>query len=186
MAKIIYAIAKEGMGHAIRSKAVIEALSSKHKIRIFAAGNAYYYLSHHLNGVQRIYDLDLIYLNNSVSIILTFLLNLIKFPFLIPYNLKLLFSVLKFKPDIMITDFEPFSNYVSYLVNVPLISIDNQNIITKCDIDIPKKYKKDFLLSHLIVNMISNNAKHYFITSFFSPKRNQCGRTCRSLHFGPG
>ncbi len=170
MVKILYAVAKEGMGHAIRGRTIIEALSKKHKIKILAGGKPFDYLSQYFPNITKIHDFDLVYLNNSVNNTLTFFLNFIKAPFLMLYNIKSFVSIFKFKPDIMITDFEPFSNYFSYLTHTPLISIDNQHVVTKCKIDVPKKYKKDFLLSYFVINKITNNAKHYFITSFFSPK----------------
>ena len=169
MAKILYAVAKEGMGHAIRSKTIIEELLKKHKIKIVSSGRPFHYLRRYFRDTHKISDFDLVYTNNSVNYLLTFLSNLIRLPFMLIYNLKLVMLVSNFKPDIIITDFEPFSNYIAYLFRIPLISIDNQHIITKCKIDVPKKFMKDYLISYFIVNLIVNNAKKYFITSFFFP-----------------
>jgi len=42
--KIVYTVAGEGMGHAARAHAVIEALANNHDITIFAGDTSYLYL----------------------------------------------------------------------------------------------------------------------------------------------
>ena len=136
MAKILYALAKEGMGHAIRSKVIIEELSKKHKVKIVTNGRPYNYLSKYFTNIEKIKDFGLVYINNSVSNLFTFLSNTFKSPFIILYNLKLIKIILCFKPEIIITDFETFGNYISHLFRIPLISIDNQQLMTKCKIEL--------------------------------------------------
>ena len=44
MAKILYGLAGDGLGHAFRSKAVIDELKKKHEIIIISSQNAYHFL----------------------------------------------------------------------------------------------------------------------------------------------
>lgn len=159
---ILYSVNGEGMGHAVRSKAIITELSKRHNIFVAAGDRSYGFFKKHFR-TSKISHLPIVYINNSVSYALTLLYNLIRFPFAIIYNTKLVWLILKFKPDVIITDFEPFSCYYSFLLRKKCICIDNQHIInTKID-------KKRFL-EKLIVNIMIPKADHYLVTTFFYPE----------------
>jgi len=170
MTRILYGIAKEGMGHAVRSKVIINELEKKHKVLILAGGKQYSYLSSIFGNVIRIEDFDLTYVNNSISFTLTFLRNLLRSPLIIYSLIKNISKIRKYDPDIIISDFEPLSNYLSYFLRKPLIAIDNQHIITKCKITCPKKFKKDFIISYLTISAIITNARYFIVNSFISLK----------------
>ena len=73
MARIIFGIQGEGIGHAVRSKIIIEHLSKKHDIEVFASGKAYKYLK----GIKNLHKIDsplLEYKDNQVQILKTFFL----------------------------------------------------------------------------------------------------------------
>ncbi|MFH1642262.1 MAG: MJ1255/VC2487 family glycosyltransferase [Nanoarchaeota archaeon] len=170
MAKILYGIAKEGMGHAVRSKVLIKGLSENHKFLILAGGKQYNFLKKSFNNIICIDDFDLTYINNSISYTLTFLKNLFKFPFIIYYIIKNYKLIKRFDPDLIISDFEPITNYLSYLLKKPLITVDNQHISTKCNIQFPKNYNKDFFISSVVIYSIITNAGYYLIPTFFYPQ----------------
>lgn len=171
MARIIYGVAGEGMGHAIRSMPVIKELSKKHKIKIFAGGRAYNYLSGYFKDVNKIGYLNIVYFRNSVANLTTFLFNFIKFPIIFFINLKILRQALKFKPHIIISDFEPFTSYLSPFLNIPNISITNQNIQTETNAEMPKKFKLTSLISKTVIKIITFNSDHFIIYSFFKTKK---------------
>ena len=53
MTKILYAVQGEGMGHAIRSKVIIDYLiKKKHEVIIIAPDRAYDFLSKHFKDVR--------------------------------------------------------------------------------------------------------------------------------------
>ena len=88
-------------------------------------------------------------------------------------DFKNLRNLLKnFKPDLIITDFEPTSVVLSNIYNVPLISIDNQHRITNLKIDVPNKYKKEFLVCKSVIKAMVPKADYYMATSFFKEKLN--------------
>ena len=115
MARILYALSGEGMGHATRSKAVIKELQKKHDILIACGGRAYQYLSEHFHNIIFIQSLHMGYKNNRLSDWSTLLKNLSS----IPSHIKSVSCLLKksrsFKPDIIINDFEYMTNYLSIL-----------------------------------------------------------------------
>jgi len=170
MAKILYSIAKEGMGHAIRAEVIIKELSKKHDVLLLCGERQYEYLSKFLKKIIIIDDFDLIYINNSVSFPLTLLRNFFRSPFIIYSLLKNLKYIKKFKPDVIISDFDPLSNYLSYFIGKPLISLDNQHVSTKCKINVPERFKEDNFISSVVLSSIITNADYYLITSYFFPK----------------
>ncbi len=160
--RILYSIAGEGMGHAARSKPIIEELQKSHKIKVTAGGRAYSFLKKRFN-TSRIGFFRIIYRKNKVSYFLTYFNTILKFPFILLYNLKLIPIILKFKPDLIITDFEPFACYFSLIFNKKCINIDNQHIINT-------KLKKNLLFEKLIVKLIIPKANYYLVTTFFYPQ----------------
>ncbi|MBW2996300.1 hypothetical protein KY332_03295 [Candidatus Woesearchaeota archaeon] len=159
--KILYGVSGEGMGHAARSKTILTELKKQHKIKVVAGGRAYQFLKKHFN-TSRIGFFKIIYRNNSVTYLLTFFYNLLKFPFIFLYNLKFIPIILKFKPDIIITDVELFSCYLSILFNKKSISIDNQHIINT-------NLNKNLFFEKLIIKSLIPKADHYLVTTFFYP-----------------
>lgn len=169
MARILYSVAGEGNGHAFRSKAVIEHLVKKNKVHVFSHGKGYRYLTKFF-PVKRILGLHIAYINNNTSSILTFLYNFFKFPFMFLWNLRFIYEFIMFKPEVVISDFEPYANYFSYLFNMPLISIDNQHMITCANIPKLKGQGLYYWWVRLVIHFFVPKASHRFITTFFYPK----------------
>jgi uncharacterized protein (TIGR00661 family) len=74
-----------------------------------------------------------------------------------------------FKPDVIISDFESFTHFFAKQHRIPLISIDNMQVMERCtlDIDIPKEETNNYRLAKTIVKAKVPGAKHYYISSFF-------------------
>ena len=163
--KILYSVAGEGLGHAIRSKAILTELQKEHTILVAAGGKAYPLLSKFFN-IVKLSSFRIIYRNNALSF-LTFPYIILKFPFMVIYNLKLIQLILKFKPDIIITDFEPFSCYFAKFFNKKCISIGNHHIINT-KIDIPDNLWNKLVL-RFAVRMSIPFADYHLVTTFFYP-----------------
>src|SRR3989344_4478709 len=169
MANILYGVSGEGSGHSSRSKEIISYLQKKHKVHVITYGKAYDYLSKYVNATK-IYGLHLSYKDNRVEYVETVKNNIINL-----FNSFSKFEDLRklikdFKPDVIFTDFEPTSCYISQLYKIPLVSIDNQHRITNLDIKVPDKHKNDFNLCKFIINAIIPRADYYLVTSFFKEK----------------
>ena len=170
MARILYALSGEGMGHAIRSQVVIKKLQKDHKVLVACGGKAYHHLGRHFDKVIPIQSLHIVYNNNIVSNRKTFLANLGNL-FSHFSSVKFLYSTIKkFRPDIIINDFEYITNYLSFFMRIPNIIIDNEQMIVKSRIRFSKKMRWDFVKSWLIVRFIVPKADFSFITSFFFPQ----------------
>ncbi len=169
MANILYGVSGEGSGHSSRSKEIISYLQKKHNVHVITYGKAYDYLSKYVNATK-IYGLHLSYKDNRVEYVETVKNNIINL-----FNSFSKFEDLRklikdFKPDVIFTDFEPTSCYISQLYKIPLVSIDNQHRITNLDIKVPDKHKNDFNLCKFIINAIIPRADYYLVTSFFKEK----------------
>ena len=170
MAKILYGVAGEGMGHAIRSWVLIKELMKKHKVKVVCGDNAYDFLSKKVNDIERISALRLMYLRNKVSSIKTVISNIKNLKKGRKHSIKVVENAIRdFKPDVVISDFEYFSSLSAKRHKLPLVVIDNNHIISKTKIKIPKRYIKDFLISKLILNLITGKAIFFFLPTFFYP-----------------
>ncbi|MEM4336645.1 MAG: glycosyltransferase family protein [Candidatus Woesearchaeota archaeon] len=173
MARILYTVNGEGMGHAVRSSVVIEYLKQKnHDIVVVSGGRAFDFLSKRFSDVYDIECYNIVYKNNRAMNIDTLFLNAKKFPKIIVKNFNRLFSVMiKFKPDIIITDFEPFSNFISKFFGIPVIAIDNISIINKARIKSPPNEISSFLTAVFVTKtLVKIDADKYIIPTFFYPK----------------
>lgn len=169
MAKIIYGVNGEGLGHATRSTPIIEELIKKNEVKIFAGRRAYEYLSKRFN-VEKIYAFDIIYKKNEVAIIETLAKNSLLFPiFGVISIIKIFLIMRKFRPDIIISDFEPFTHLVANLLRVRIISIDNQHILTNCRIRFSKRFFLDYIISKIVTILFTGFSTYYIVTTFFYP-----------------
>src|SRR5580765_8498651 len=67
--KILYGVVGEGMGHAMRSRVVLEHLVAQgHEVAIMASGRAVEFLSKRFADVNRIHGLHMIYEENRVRL----------------------------------------------------------------------------------------------------------------------
>ena len=120
--KIFYGIAGEGLGHATRSRPLIQYLLKRHSVRIFAGGKAFVYLQRWFN-VERIESMRLKYSENKMSALKTVVYNVLKSPWHFFSFLKVFSFMFRNPPDVVVTDFEPWSAWSAIILRIPLISI---------------------------------------------------------------
>jgi len=167
--RIIYGVSGEGFGHSSRAKEIISfLLKKKHEVLILAYGKAYTILRD-FKGIKilKIQGIEMFFekgkelsLKKTVFYNLQSLLNNIK-------NFREIKNkVDKFKPDIYISDMEPIVPILSYLKKLPLISIDNQHLLTHFSINVPWKYQKEYRIAKEAIRMVAPRANSYIILSF--------------------
>jgi uncharacterized protein (TIGR00661 family) len=160
------------MGHATRSTVLLEHLVKHHDVHIVVSGRARDFLAKRFENVHNIWGLTINYEGNSVSKWQTVLQNL-KGAFKgWPQNIKKYFELVEtFAPDVVVSDFESFSYMFARNHMIPVISVDNMQIINRC------KHEPALLAGHEnaaemtrgIVKSKLPGAFHYLITSFFFP-----------------
>ena len=168
--RILYSVCGEGMGHAIRARVLLNHLTKNNEVHIFASDRAYDYLSTYFDNVYEIGGFNTVYENNTVQNMKTFVKGMKDLPGDLKKSLRNMYSVAKaVKPEIIISDFEFYSNLLSKILRLPLISIDNMHVLTQAELEVPKKYRKDRLAAESVVKSFIQLPTRYLITSYFYP-----------------
>jgi UDP:flavonoid glycosyltransferase YjiC (YdhE family) len=132
--RILYGVDGEGMGHATRSKVVCEHLVSQgHEVKIVVSGRAHAFLSKSFPDVVEIKGLTLKYVDNAMAKGGSLAQNLLAAPSLLYENVNAYYEkVIAFDPHAVITDFDSFAYLFGKRHRLPVLSIDNQQIICRC------------------------------------------------------
>ena len=171
--KILYGVVGEGMGHAMRSRVILEHLvASKHDVEIMASGRAVDFLAKRFDGVNAIHGFHMVYEENVVRPMKTLISNVTKGAKGLPTNVAAYFDLLgEFKPDVVISDFESWTYLYGQTHRLPVLSIDNMQIInrTKLPDEIIEGHRAEFQFTKAFIKAKLPFCSEYFITSFFDP-----------------
>jgi uncharacterized protein (TIGR00661 family) len=170
--RILYGVVGEGMGHATRSRVVLEALVRKHEVQVVASGRAQAYLAERFPDVHRIWGLTIHYRGNAIRRLPTVLQNLRGAMGGWPRNVGKYFELLaSFHPDVVISDFESFSYFFGKAHRIPVIDLDNIHVISKCRHSraLLRGHERDFGLIRSVVAAKLPRCFHYIIPTFFYP-----------------
>jgi uncharacterized protein (TIGR00661 family) len=172
--RVLYGIVGEGMGHATRSKVVIEHLvSGGHQVKIVVSGRAYAFLKRHFSDVVEIRGLTIQYANGAMDRDMSLLKNVLLSPAMLFQNAAAYIDdVRHFAPHLVLSDFDSYAYFFAKRFGLPIISLDNQQIIHKCrhDRSITKGVEADYRATRAFVKAKLPGCDHYVITSFFSPR----------------
>lgn len=165
--KILYGIAGEGFGHPTRAKVIIEHLKKSNEVIVVCGGKAYELLRDKFKA-EKIECFRISFKNQKMNNIYTFFQNIVTLPKKLRYNRKLNKIVKNFSPDIIITDFEPFTAYISKKYHIPLISIDDQHIVTNTHIKAKNKFQH--IIKKLYKHIFIPFPNYSIITTFVYPR----------------
>lgn len=178
--RILYGVVGEGMGHATRSRVVIEHLLGRgHELRVVVSGRAHDFLIERLRGhdrlaIEEIHGLSLGYEGNQVDLGESLLQNLEEAPRGLLRNIQVYRKVAEegFAPELVVSDFESWAYFYGVNHLVPVVSIDNMQILNRCrhGLEVTDWQCFDFLLAKLAVKIKLPGAYHYLVTSFFFPE----------------
>ncbi|MBI1825537.1 MAG: hypothetical protein HY287_10280 [Planctomycetes bacterium] len=169
MANIIYAASSEGFGHAVRAHAVGAGLLARgHDVQFVSSGCTIRYLREHFpDRLHEVLGLMLIFgEKGSLSVLRTIGHNVYRMWELFPSQRRLDALMHKFQPDLVITDFEPFSAHAAWRCGVPFISLDNQHLLTHCKLRLPSGHSADAINAYLTIRLYYANARRYLIPTF--------------------
>jgi len=164
------------MGHAIRSRVVLEHLFAQgHDIEIMASNRACDFLTKRFGAeeVNRIHGFHMIYEDNRVRRGKTLWSNVLGGLAGIPQNIAAYFKLVEeFRPEVVISDFESWTYLYAKLNRLPVISIDNMQIINRCTHpkEITEGFEEDFFVAKTFVKSKLPFCDHYLITTFFHPE----------------
>ena len=175
---VLYGVVGQGMGHATRSAVVIDKLARDgHQINVVSSGAAFTYLcaklSHFHNvNIEEISGFELVFREEKISVSRTFLRLLQNAGNQLEQNYRVYHKMLSanFRPDVVFSDFESWTFLFAKRHGLPLISLDNMQIInrgTHNDV-INQANQQEYKLAKRTVKIKNPGAYHYLVTSFFS------------------
>jgi len=165
MAKIWYSVLGEGYGHATRSAPIIRELKKKHKILVTGFDKSYVYLKKKFPKItHKIEGNNFVHTDNEIDIPKTVLAFIKNFPSKFKKNTVHISNLIKrFNPDLIISDFEPASHYFSSVLGIPVINIDNMNVLARCKIKVKKEDFLDYMAALSVIKLFNPSADYHII-----------------------
>lgn len=171
--KILYGVVGEGMGHAMRSRVVLEHLVAQgHELTIMASGRAKDFLASRFSGVKGIHGFHLVMEENRVRKGKTLWSNVLAGLAGVPQNIAAYFELIRdFKPQMVISDFESWTYFYGQTHRLPILSIDNMQIISRCTLpkEVVEVDEAAFRIAKTFVRSKLPYCTAYYVTTFFRP-----------------
>jgi uncharacterized protein (TIGR00661 family) len=171
--RILYGVVGEGMGHAMRSRVVLEHLIREgHEVEVVASGRAVDFLKKRFPEVQRIHGLHIVYDDNRVRRGKTLWQNVLAGTQNLPGQIEAYFELLEdFEPQCVISDFESWTYFFAKAHRLPIFSIDNMQVLNRCTLpdEVIEGHRTDFEIAKAFVKSKLPFCDHYLITTFFHP-----------------
>ena len=178
--RILYGVVGEGMGHATRSRAILgHLLHSGHELLVVVSGRAHAMLVERFRGrrsirFEEIHGLSLtVDDTGGIDKSQTLIDNLAALPGGWKRNVEVYERVVgSFRADVVLSDFESWAYVYGRVHDLPVVSIDNMQIINRClhEDDVIRGAAASFRLAKVAVKAKLPDAYHYLVTSFFYPK----------------
>ena len=172
MASILYGVNGEGAGHSTRSREIILHLQRQgHSVLAASFDRGLRNLSD-ICEVQEIHGFRFTYVNNQVRYDRTLARNLFQAGKAARGIKDLARLIGERCIELVITDFEPLTCRAGRRCKLPVISIDNQHILTHFTVATPPRYRTDATAAKMLTRLMTPYASHYLVTSFFdAPSR---------------
>lgn len=174
--RILYGVVGEGMGHAIRSRVVLDHLVAEgHDIEIVASQRAVDFLRKAFAEpvqVHRIHGLHIVTEENRIRRGKTLWQNVRDGAQALPGQIAAYFQLIQdFEPQAVVSDFESWTYLFGKLHRLPVFSVDNMQIINRCEIpeQVIGPYRTEFEVTKAFIKSKLPRAEHYFIATFFRP-----------------
>jgi len=171
MAKVLYGISGEGSGHSSRAREVLtHLLAQGHEVRAISYDRGYQNLKNDFE-IDEIVGLTIVSEDNRVSPIRTVLENLRGLrDGLNSFRRTRRKFFNQFRPDCVITDFEPTSAYLARYYDIPLISLDNQHRMRYLDYERPDGFTRDAKVTEAVIRAMVPGPDVSLVTTFHFDK----------------
>jgi uncharacterized protein (TIGR00661 family) len=182
MARILYGVSGQGFGHASRADSVARGLLARgHDVQFVTSRQSTEALKPRFGDrVHDTFGLRLCLNSGRVTAVGTVLANLVDGFFgggLRRNRITLDGLFRNFKPDLVLSDFEPFTALWARKYGVPAVGLDHQHLISHGRVEVPAGMRWSYLTALLVIRLWQLQAKRFLITNFFRvPIRNQPAR----------
>jgi uncharacterized protein (TIGR00661 family) len=169
--RILYGVCGEGMGHAMRSAVVAQHLiACGHDVRFVSSGGAHRYLDRRWPGrVTYVLGLRSVVVSNKIRPATTLLANVAKQtagPLMHVGSFLALMT--QARPDVVISDFDPWTANYASMRGVPVVAVDNCHFMTRCthpqEVIAPDRTAA--AIAFPPVNRMVSGARQYLVTTF--------------------
>jgi uncharacterized protein (TIGR00661 family) len=171
--RILYGVVGEGMGHAMRSRVILEHLTKQgHEVVVMASGRAHPFLKRHFANVSKIHGFHMILEENRFRLGRSVVSNVVQGVTGVPENIAAYFKMIRaFSPDLVISDFESWTYIFAKTHRIPIISIDNMQALNRCTHPraIIEGHDASFQIAKAFVKSKLPYCDHYMITTFVRP-----------------
>jgi uncharacterized protein (TIGR00661 family) len=170
--KVLYGVNGEGLGHATRSDVVIGELLADHDVRVMASGAAFEYLHARLGHVSEVFGPSFAMEQGEIRRWASVTHTLAAARRELPGSVRRwINAVHDWRPDVVVTDFEPLSGIYARWSRTPLVCVDNIHMIDRCrhDDEILEGAHEDFRVARAVTHAMVPRAGDYVITTFFRP-----------------
>lgn len=169
MARILYAVSGDGYGHATRAHSVAAALLARgHEVRFLTSLKSNEYLKSVFPGlVDEVFGLCISYNQGRAESVRTIIENIRKGVSQWNQFTSTIRRVFRqFRPQLVVTDFEPFTAFYARRFDVPFVSLDNQHLLTHCSVDRPLGFSRDLFNAYMTIRLYYGGARRYLIPTF--------------------
>ncbi|KPL22193.1 MAG: hypothetical protein AMJ75_08555 [Phycisphaerae bacterium SM1_79] len=170
MNRIIYGVAGEGFGHSSRSHLIGQTLiDAGHDVMFVGSQKSLLYLKQYFGDrVREIFGLSFAFEGQRIDKSETLKRNLLKLPEANRLNDELFKEHFEpFEPELVISDFEPFSAWWAWRKNVPFISIDHEHMLTLCKLEHKSRNWFSRITASVVTECHYVGAVAYIIVNFF-------------------
>lgn len=167
MANILYGVNGEGSGHSSRSREVITHLQGQgHRVYVASFDRGYRNLKNDFDVVE-IDGLRLAYVHNRVRYGKTVIRNLLHLPQMTRRVRALGRTASGWNLSLVISDFEPITCHLGHKLGIPVITIDNQHVLTDTEISYPHEYRREASAAKVVTRLMTPRARARLVISFF-------------------
>lgn len=170
MARIIYGVAGEGFGHSSRSHLIGQRLiEAGHDVMFVGSQKSLLYLKQYFGErVREIFGLSFVFQDGRIDKSETLKRNLLKLPQANRQNDELFKKQFEpFDPELIISDFEPFSAWWAWRNGVPFVSIDHEHVLTLCKLEHRTENWFARLTAETVTKCHYVGAASYVVINFF-------------------
>lgn len=165
MARILYGVMGDALGHVNRALIVAEEMP-QHEF-LFVGGGKVHGLSDRGYPVEDVPMPSTFYRNNRVDVLAT-VGNAVRVLRDRKRVIKRVAEVITgFDPDLIITDYEYFTPLACRSVGRISVSLDHQHVVTHCRYPVPKEERFSRLMTSQSIKRLYSRADRFLVSSFF-------------------
>jgi uncharacterized protein (TIGR00661 family) len=159
-----------------------ELMQRGHEVKIFASHAAYHVLRPKMPDVTEIPGMVLVYENNKVRILPTVRSNAETWRRKGEVVRRLKAELTAYKPDLVITDFEPFLPAAARELEIPFVSLDHQHVIPGLKLRPPARCWGEYIATLAVVHLTHRGECANLVSSYYHPS---APYQQRYRYFGP-